>query len=64
MELIHGGLEGQLMQSLLRGAGGLEQEKKGEEAEGRQEQRVEEEEEADKGGERIRRMREGREVGR
>lgn len=64
MELIHGGLEGQLVQSLLRGAGGLEQEKKGEEVEGRQEQRVEEEEEADEGGERIRRMREEREVGR
>ncbi len=45
MELIHGGLEGQLVQSLLRGAGGLERGKR--KRRGGQEQRVEEEEEAE-----------------
>ena len=29
MELIHGGLEGQLVQPFLRGAGGLQREEKG-----------------------------------
>lgn len=46
MQLIHGGLEGKLVQPLLRGAGRLEEE---EEEEGRQEKRVEEEEEAGDG---------------
>lgn len=47
MELIHGGLEGQLVQPLLRRAGGLEREKRKRKRMGRQEQRVEEEEEAE-----------------
>lgn len=55
MELIHGGLEGQLVQALLRGAGGLERGKcrggRGGQAAAK---RVEEEEETGEGGERIR----------